>query len=107
MLAYMKFTKQTLRTFEKMMVQFMNDNGWVRFSFSPDSLFYTLLGLAEVHPVMTNEDVMDDQWQLQFIRRGEEYSPVKHPISAQELFSSIHDYNRLWNEMMERAKLQY
>ena len=103
----MKFTKQTLRAFEKMMIQFMNDNGWVRFSFEPGSVFYSLLGLAEVHPIMINEDQMEDQWQLQFIRRGEEYSVIKHPILAQELLSSIHDYNRLWNEMMEYAKLQY
>lgn len=103
----MKFTKQTLRAFEKMIIQFMSDNGWVRFCFSPDSPFYSLLGLAEVRSVMINEDRLEDQWQLQFIRQGEEYTPIKHPILAQELLSSIHDYNRLWNEMMERAKLQY
>jgi len=103
----MKFTKQTLRAFEKMIIQFMNDNGWVRFSFEPGSVFYSLLGLAEVRPVMINEDKLEDQLQLQFIRRGEEYSSIKHAVLAQELLSSIHDYNRLWDEMMERAKLQY
>ncbi len=103
----MKFTRQTLRTFEKLMIQFMNDNGWDRFNFTPGSVFYSLLGLSEVRVVMINEDDIDGQWQLLFTRRGEEYSPVKHPILAQELLSSIHDYNRLWDEMMERAKLQY
>lgn len=103
----MKFTKQTLRAFEKMIIQFMNDNGWIQFKFTPDSLFYSLLGLAEVHPVMINEDDIDDQWQLQFIGRCEEHSTIQHTIMAQELFSSIYDYNRLWDEMMERAKLQY
>lgn len=103
----MKFTKQTLRAFEKMIIQFMKDNGWVRFNFTPDSLFFSLLGLAEVRPVMIDENDIDDQWQLQFIRRGEECSPIKHVILAQELLSSIYDYNRLWSEMMERAKLQY
>jgi hypothetical protein len=103
----MKFTKQTLRAFEKMIIQFMNDNGWVQFKFTPDDLFYSLLGLAEVRPVMINEDDIDDQWQLQFIGRSEERSTIQHTIMAQELLSSIYDYNRLWNEMMEYAKLQY
>ena len=102
----MKFTKQTLRAFEKMIIQFMNDNGWVRFSFEPGSVFYTLLGLSEVRPVMISEDNIDDQWQLQFSRRGEEYSSIKHPILAQELLTSIYDYNRLWDEMMDRARIQ-
>jgi len=103
----MKFTKQTLRAFEKMLIQFMNDNGWERFCFIPGSVFYSLLGLTEVRPVLVNEDDIDDQLQLQFIRRGDENAPIKHTILAQELLSSIHDYNRLWDEMMERAKLQH
>jgi len=92
----MRFTENTLRAFEKLMIAFMQDNNWVRFCFDTTSPYYTVVGLEEMS-IVEDEDLQE----LCLIVKTRD----ARCMDLSDIFSSIYDYNRVWDEMIECAKL--